>query len=1587
MKSRRAALLQADLFCSDAVAPPVPQLRLVRAVAAVTAPPRRNFAWAPNMTFASTGRTRYDNFVRALDVLDRTAGEDISTLTDSDKAALAQFSGWAGLDALLNERTGSYAFPDRYELRDRLGTQATNAAKEAALTSYFTPPALVAAIWEGVQRLGFSGGTVLDPAAGTGVFLGMCPTVIQQSSRFTLIEKDPTSARICQLLYPDAKVHAKAIEQCKLPESYFDLVIGNVPFGNVRVFDPEMRTFRGPIHDYFIEKAIRKCRPGGLVVLITSAGTLDKVSSLLREQLSQSATLVGAIRLPSSTFQHAATEVVTDLLVLQKIASTAEQADVWVKAPVHATVGLPINRYFQMHGEQVLGALGATTSSMFGTPRLTCTGEEPDPARISALIGGMRLARCVAGSVAVAAPVIAADEGASEGSIEVVDGVPHEVVSGALVRLDVNGRRAKRLVGLVALRDAARELIRAQVDHLASHYEVEARRVELNRQYDAYLSEFGPICGPQTQQAFDGDPAFPLLLSLERVDPDTEAVSKAPIFSERTAWAKRPIDAAENAHDAALISLDQLGVVDEARIAQLTGLDQATVREQLFADSAFFEDPVTRTLVPADAYLSGDVRRKLREAEAASEFDAAFARNLEPLRRVLPPTLLPEEIKARLGQSWIPLEDVQAFARHVAGFDVGITHIQAAAQYAVTESSRSINPDYQTARMSFFALLEKALNQQAPEIYDPVEPRPKRVLNSAETIAARERLEYIQTQFSSWLWSDAERAARLAAFYNEHFNCYVDREYNGDHLSFPGMSEHYKPRSNQRNAVWRGLQSDNMMLAHFVGSGKTLILAALAVEKKRLGQWSKPLIVVQNSTLLQFTAEFMRIYPQAKVLMMGRDDMSREARRRFVARIATANWDAIIIPHSVFDRIAVYPESIAEYVDEQLAPLRLAIEATRDGSEQRMLHQQIATTKAKLDGMINAQAKDDTIYFEQLGVDGLLVDEAHAYKNLYVATKMSNVAGVNNCFSQRALNLLIKVRSVYGRQRGCRGVVFATATPICNSMSETYVFMRYLQEPLLQDKGFECFDAWAAQFGQRISQVEVAPEGSGFRVKERFASFHNVPELAHMVRQCWDIVRPGSVPEIRVPVVDGGRAQVIAVTRSAEQAAFIASLSERADAIRRRTVRPDVDNMLKVVSEGRKSALEMRLLAPELEDDASSKVNTCVRNVFELWARHREARATQLIFCDTNTPANAGFSVYHDIRQKLMDRGVPREEIEFIQDHVTDRKRFTLMQRVTRGIVRVVLGSTDMLGIGTNVQAKLIALHHLDVPWRPDQVEQREGRMIRQGNEHAVVHVYRYVTQGSFDAYMWQTVERKQLFIEQFLAGTVRARSAEDVSDASLSYAEVKAIASGDPAVRELCLVQVEIRKLASVLQSRSALLWRMRREIAGIPERRSTMLRRLQAIASDNAVLPRLDQLTWAASGAGAVAPLDACQAMKRLAASERNADLAEHAIRLGSVGPFHIVLALSWGRRCYNLVGEECYELGFDQFATPERIVSAITAALADLPNRHTAVQREIEQLDALESELRASLAEAEKDSTADKLRELEEKEQLLREQVSVA
>lgn len=1584
MKARYYCESQGNLFSEVPPDSAHTKTPVAIALAAMTQPKTRNYLWPEAFHYPATLEERVRASTLALETLESL---DALTPTEDQRDALSRFSGWGGLAPVVSGREQWRHKAYGEALMKALGEDRVMAAEQSALTSYFTPPEVVRGIWEGLRHLGFAGGNVLDPAAGTGAFIGMCPPDLIDRCKFTLIEKDQITGDIARALYPDSRTHVAGLEEVRLPENHYDLVIGNVPFGNFSVADGEMRTFRGPIHDYFLLKALRKCREGGLIALLTTSGTLDKQSGRLRNELASNARLMGAIRLPQSTFAYCGAHVTVDLVVLQKLPThmcDADSAD-WTKAVAGAS-GTFVNNYFLHNPDAVLGDL-EVERSQYSNYKTVCNG--PQVTRTQILQRFVRMPRVAAiAAKRIVGIDLMADESAPEGSIQLHEGVPNVVRNGMLMRIEINGRRAKRLIGLVNVREAAMALIHSQVDIDVSEADVELTRQGLNRNYDEFVKEFGFLSSQPNQSAFDEDPSYPLLLSLEVVDETTDARLKAQIFAERTAWARRPRAVAENLHDAALIALDQTGTVDLDSVAGLMGLDREAVFTALQTEPDYFLDPLSQQVLPRDSYLSGDVREKLHQAWAAFDVDPRFERNIPALEAVQPKDLAPDQITARLGQNWIPKGDVEAFIEHVTNRSVRVTHVPEAALFQLqdTRHHSSVGADWQTTRMSFYALLEKGLNQQSPDVYDNLPP-PKegRVLNQDETIAARERLEYIQEQFGIWLWSDEERSKRLAALYNRIYNCYVDRVFNGEHLTFPGMSDVYRPRSNQRNAVWRSLQTGNMMLAHFVGSGKSLTLAAITMEKKRLGQWTKPMIAVQNSTLLQFTAEFLRVYPQARVLMMGRDDMTKEARKRFVAKIATSNWDAIIVPHSVFDRIAVYPETLANYLESQTAPLEAARDDSDDYAERRLVTQQIESLKSKIKNLTNEANKDDTIYFEELGVDGLAVDEAQAYKNAWHPTKMVNVAGINASYSQRAMSMRLKVMTIFQRQQGDRGVIFSTATPICNSMSEVFTIMQYLQPTLLVEKGLGCFDAWAAQFGQRVSSVEIMPEGSGFRVKERFSRFHNVPELARMVRQTWDVVLKGTVAEIRVPAIAGGKQTVVGMPRSEVQAAYIKGLVERADDVRKRRVKPTEDNMLKIVTEGRKAALDMRLLDPDIEDHTGSKVNECVRRVFEIWARSSTARSTQIVFCDTSTPNTTGFSVYHDIRRKLVDRGIPESEIAFIHDYDTDKHRFSLLQKFNLGSVRILLGSSEKLGIGTNAQSKLIALHHLDVPWRPDQVEQRDGRAIRQGNENAIVELLRYVTSGSFDAYMWSACERKAAFIEQFLAGTVDERSAEDLSDASLSYAEVKAIASGDPNVRDLCLVQMELRRLRIVARSKESVRNALRCEALTLPSRVAQLQERIRCLTLDIQMMDSQQSQQWTLPDGNTAVPEQAIGSVKAQI----------NALPMRIMDPqSNYLLAKAWGfnlimfvddeyssrRRGYALRGHGNYRLDISAHMDPAEMLARCCKRLAEVRALIWSDGKSLEALLARNRELTLLLHADEEKQEESRLTELERREEEL-------
>jgi len=1377
---------QMDLF-GDCDVPELSGLPLTAVAAAVKAAVWTGFSLVGVPPLSARN---YEAVMAALETL--MVGEAVSV---DQKRLLAGMPGWPGLEAWAVARDPrtfmrSIALTQHARRLRGAGIEVTN---DAELTAYYTPASVIEAIWRALQGYGFTGGNVLEPSAGTGRFLGYCPVALRAASKFVVVEVDPASAKIAEAVYGEhERIICAGFQDCVLP-AQFDVAVGNVPFGNFALYDKEVGGGRALVHDFIITKSLRKLRPGGVALFVTSAGTMDKQNANERRKMSALADFCGAVRLPNTTFKEEGVSVLTDILVFQRRSehahATRATPEQWIET-VDGPSGLPLNQYFARNPAQVLGELG-TASSQYGKCRLQVQGAAPTGDELAAALGAIPVKFAVGEAIAPIELKPVADEGMPEGSFQIINGELMVVESGLLSTAPaMHGKRAARIRSMLAVRDVLRSLLGLQSSLTATDEAVEAARAELNARYDAHHATLGAISARDNVSAMDEDPSFPLLLSLEVWNEEVESFAKAPIFSRRTTWPTPPAARPTNVADAVACSLAERGGIDVQWISSALGRSKAEVRLELLSLPSVFLDPATDAPVHVESYLSGNVRAKLVEARAAVETENAYVRNVTALLEVVPADIPADAIVASLGQPWIPVDWVVQWARAEEQATVRVNHTQANATWMVKGHNGQ-----GTGRVSFTDLLAGVLNQVPPKVYDRLDDG-RSVLNADATLAAQARAEQLQESFVRWLRADPDRAEEMQRLYNERVNCMAPRNYDGSHLTFPGMSGVYSPRPTQRNAVWRGLMLEPVLFDHFVGAGKTLTLCALAMELRRMGLAQKPLIVVANKTLPAFTAEFLRIYPAAKVLMMGRDDMEKSARRRFVAKVATGDWDAVIMAQSVFDRITVRQETVKAYAEELASGIEAAAASCDDSSVERRLRQQAISLQQKVEALYAGTRKDDHILLEDLGVDYLAVDEAHAYKNLFVQTKMSGVAGVATSESQRALSMLLKVRHIHVRRGGVKGVAFATATPITNTLTEVFVLQKYLRPDTLEQMGIDHFDAWAAMFGRVANEVEIAPDGSGFRAKDRFCQFQNVPELSRICAQFWDTVFPEDIPGLKRPDMESGRPIVVDVAPSEAQVAYVRGLVERADAVRNRRVKPNEDNMLAIVSDGAKCAMDLRLFDAEIPDHAGSKINACVRNVFEIWAKGREQRHTQIVFSDLGVHDKNGFSVYRDIRAKLVRRGIPECEIAFAQDYNTDAKTAQLDRKVNAGDIRVVLGSTQVLGIGRNVQRRLRAMHHLDVPYRADEVEQRDGRGIRQGNTCAEVAIFRYVTAGTFDAYKWQTVERKAKFTAQFRRHNGTDRVIEDLDAGVLSYAEVKALASGNPLAREQVMLQTQERRL-----------------------------------------------------------------------------------------------------------------------------------------------------------------------------------------------
>ena len=1290
---------------------------------------------------------------------------------------------------------------------------------------------------------------MLEPATGIGHFLGLVPEELNARSALTGIEVDPLTAAIAQQLYPDADIRAEGFESTALPNESFDLAISNVPFGNYKLHDPQFNERNFVIHDYFFAKAAEKVRPGGLIAFVTSKGTLDKVNSGLRDYLAERIDLLGAIRLPNTAFKrNANTEVTTDIVFLRKLHEGEQPSgSAWKNLAEHVNAdgeAFQINEYFAAHPRMMLGRM-ANAGTMYRNNEPALLPDDRDLATalaeaVALLPHGIYRA-AKRNTARREAETIAAPDHLKENAFTLLDGVIAIRTGSTLTPVEnLPDETARRIRGMIKVRDLVRTVLRTQLDQSSEENVIDARR-RLNLAYDAFVARFNALNERANRRAFRGDPDAPLLRSLEDYDDDTKLATKASIFNERTIQQRQRPNAAASPHDALLFSLNETGNVDLGRMETLLGRSADAFLPEL--RGLVYRNPATELWETEDQYLSGNVRQKLVEARAIAASNPLFRENVEALEAVQPADLAATEIDARLGAVWIPGPDMEAFAASLLGVQgVTVSHAAPLGTWFVrgdfnARGTVASTAEWGTMRYTALELMQDALNLKTPTVYDRDRKNNTVLINVQETEAARDKLEKIKERFKTWIWENDERRERLCRKYNDDFNSIRLRVFNGSHLTLPSSSQQVALQPHQKNAVWRIVKSDNALLAHVVGAGKTYAMVAAGMELKRLGLATKPMFVVPNHMLDQFSSELLTLYPTANILVAGKEDFEASKRARLFSRIATSNWDAVIVTHASFEKIPVAATTRRSFISEQIAELESAIREERGDRGTRLVKELERVKKrlaAKLESLSADQKKDNTLTFEELGIDRLFIDEAHKFKNLFYVTKMTRVAGLPQTSSERAFDLFLKVQHIQARNKG-GGVIFATGTPISNTMAEMFTMQRYLQMDTLRRNSLQHFDSWAGTFGETVTSMELSPDGTGYRLQNRFARFVNVPELMQQFRQVAD-VQTAEMLKLPVPKIENGRPITVSAPCSPELKRFVDQLVRRVEEIKSGGVDPRDDNMLKVTTDGRKAALDLRLVLPHLRDNPDSKTNYAVEKIHQIWLESSPHKGAQLVFCDLSTPQPGShfFSVYEDVRAKLIARGIPPNQIAFAQSFNDDASKGALFKSVREGKVRVLLGSTLKMGEGTNVQTRLVALHHLDAPWRPADIEQREGRIIRQGNQNEYVKIFRYVTEGSFDAYMWQTLETKCRFIAQVMTGDATVRRAEDVDSAALTYAEVKAIASGNPLVIEKATIDAEVMRLTRLKRQHVESVYQMRYRINRLGDSVQILEREIANIRED---------------------------------------------------------------------------------------------------------------------------------------------------------
>ena len=1540
-------------------------------------------------------KERFRRNIMAIQLL-KKCQEENRFATPEEQIILSKYVGWGGLSEAFDENNSAWA-TEYLELSSVLTPEEYASARESTLTAFYTPPEVITAIYKAMEQMGFKEGNLLEPSCGIGNFIGMLPDTMQDSKIYG-VELDTISAGIAQQLYQKTTIAAQGFEETNLPDSFFDGVVGNVPFGDFKVSDKRYDKHKFLIHDYFFAKSLDKLRPGGVMVLVTSKGTMDKETLAVRKYIAQRAELLGAIRLPNNTFKgNAGTEVVSDILILQKRDRLIDIEPDWIHLDTDEN-GIKMNSYFVQHPEMILGEM-KMVSGRFGMEATCVPYENADLAaqldEAVANIHGEITEYETEEELEEEDNSIPADPTVRNFSYTVVDDKIYYRENSRMTPVEVSATAENRIKGMIAIRNSVRTLIELQTEDYPDS-EIKAEQERLNRLYDTFSGKYGLINSRANTSAFSQDSSFSLLSALEIIGEDGELERKADMFSKRTIKPHTPVTSVDTASEALAVSLGEKATIDMDYMMELSGKSENEIFEDL--KGVIFLNPLYEygnsyepKYLMTDEYLSGNVREKLRIAKNSAElYPEDYKVNVEALQKVQPKDLTASEISVRLGATWLPPDDVQEFIFHLletpryAQWNIKVHFSPFTSEWNIEGKSydkgnvRAYNT-YGTSHINAYKIIEETLNLKDVRIFDYIEDdegKKKAVLNKKETAIAQSKQEMIKQEFQDWIWSDPERRERLCKSYNEKFNSVRPREYDGSHIIFNGMNPEIELREHQKNAVAHILYGGNTLLAHAVGAGKTFEMVAAAQESKRLGLCNKSLFVVPNHLTEQWAAEYLQLYPAANILVATKKDFETKNRKKFCGRIATGDYDAVIIGHSQFEKIPMSIERQRAILEQQLEEITGGIaELKRNRGENfsiKQLEKSKKSIRQKLDKLNDQTKKDDVVTFEELGVDRLFVDESHYYKNLYLYTKMRNVGGIAQTEAQKSSDLFMKCRYL-DEITGGRGTVFATGTPISNSMVELYTIQRYLQYSTLVKNGLQHFDAWASTFGETITAVELTPEGTGYRAKTRFAKFYNLPELMAMFKEIADIK---TADMLNLPVPEA-KYHNIAVKPSEMQKEMVASLAERAEQVRGGGVDSSVDNMLKITNDGRKLALDQRMLNDMLPDFEGSKINACVDNIYRIWKENADKKSAQLVFCDLSTPKNDGtFSVYNDIRKKLIERGIPESEVKFIHEADTDMKKKELFQKTRKGEVRVLLGSTQKMGAGTNVQDKLIALHDVDCPWRPSDLEQRSGRIVRQGNENPQVDIYRYVTEQTFDAYLYQLVEGKQKFASQIMTSKSPVRSAEDIDETALSYAEIKMLATGNPYIKEKMDLDIQVQKLKMLKSNFLSEKYGLEDKVIKFyPQQIAYLKSRVEGLTKDveTAKLhPKpIDEqpLGMMVSGVSYSEKAEAGQAIINACKSMNSPD----AIPLGEYRGFQMELYFDTVQRNYvvKLKGETSRDvpLGDDAHGNIVRIDNGIERfeeALADTKNslentekQYETAKQEIEKPFAKEDELRAKTA----------------------------